>query len=174
MSFASATTDINEESTVVDNRHDRPRLCHFRAAAGGYLRHLWRARRTQSSDHRSGRRCHGDHLSRLDPAKLHALAADSWEGQIPAAAEKGGAEALRLNLSDAKLSGAYTLDSEEGDTLAACWTRGDGSGHKLWLWDTPSEVSFLAEVSPALIGDNNRLVEYSEGSSTGTTLPGSR
>jgi hypothetical protein len=113
-------------------------------------------------------------ISRLDPAKLHALAADSWEGQIPAAAEKGGAEALRLNLSDAKLSGAYTLDSEEGDTLAACWTRGDDSGHKLWLWDTPSEVSFLAEVSPALIGDNNRLVEYSEGSSTGTTLPGSR
>ncbi len=88
-------------------------------------------------------------IADLDPSRLRLADPTSWEGQIVHSAERAAARSITFALADSNLDGSYTIQRPAGDILIARWKNG-GPDHPdtvVWLWDSPSETIFLAELA---------------------------
>ena len=69
------------------------------------------------------------------------------------AAVQAASASLRFKLGDVSGPGIYTLTTGEGDVLVARWSGADSSRPEraIWLWDTPSFTTFVADVDPSIL-----------------------
>ena len=103
-------------------------------------------------------------VSGLQADKLRLLVPGSWEDQVLTGARKAAAASLRVKLADSDLIGDYTLTTDQGDVLIACWRGAErGRAEKaIWLRDAPRSTTFVMEIDPTVL-QPHAFVQYIEG-----------